>query len=199
MRSEVTNVINAVGELVGSIPMRQSNFASLMMLFRIKECMISIELLVSKGLIRDAASLLLEMIKFRLEMEYIAANPINADAWIRSKKDNTRPWKTSFLIDQLCRNDKDRKWEYDNYGFFQKLMHSDPMENQPDFPINEDDATTAVKEDLALCLYSEGSECYKILNAVITDFAGSGFDIKTNPCRKKNRAASPDAISRMHK
>ncbi|MBW1894500.1 MAG: hypothetical protein JRF40_04500 [Deltaproteobacteria bacterium] len=180
MRAEVTNVINVVGDQAGSTPLSQSNFVSLMILFRIRECMISIELLVSKGLIRDAAALLLKMIEYRLGIQYIATDSLHAKEWIRKKRENENPWKTSFLINTLFPDRSKNKAEYEMFEYVMNMQCSDPMENQPDFPIKDDELSSVSNDDLAVCLFYEGSECYKILNAVIKDFSDSGFEIQTN-------------------
>jgi len=180
MRAELTSVINAVGSLAGVTPLTQSNFVSLMILFRIRECMISTELLVSKGLIRDAAALLLKMIECRLEIQYIATDLSHAKEWIRKKKGNQSPWKISFLIRRLFPDRKNHKAEYDMFEYVMKMQSSDPMENQPDFPIKEDELSIPKSDDLAVCLFYEGSECYKTLSAAVKDFSDSGFDIQTN-------------------
>ncbi|NOR46848.1 MAG: hypothetical protein GQ533_02205 [Methanosarcinaceae archaeon] len=54
MRNEITNLIISIAEQARTKPMRISNYVSLLILFRIKECMVSIEILISKGLERDA-------------------------------------------------------------------------------------------------------------------------------------------------
>lgn len=180
MRAEVTHVINAVGELANSNPLSQSNFVSLMILFRIKECMISIELLVSKGLARDAATLLLQMIEYRLEMQYIAADSAHAGEWIAKKTKNRSPWKISFLLDRLFSDPNTKKTEYEAFKYIMNIKYGDPMENQPDFPVQEDELSLVSNDDLAICLFYEGSECYKILNAAIHDFTDSGFDIQAD-------------------
>lgn len=180
MRAEVTSVINAVGDLAGVTPLTQSNFVSLMILFRIRECMISTELLISKGLIRDAAALLLKMIECRLEIQYIATDASHVKEWIRKKRGNENPWKISFLISRLFPERSKHKAEYEMFEYVMNMQCSDPMENQPDFPIKEDELSIAKGDDLAVCLFYEGSECYKILSAAVKDFSESGFEIQTN-------------------
>jgi len=180
MRSEVTKLINTVGEQAISAPLCQSNFVSLMILFRIRECMLSIDLLISKGLARDAAVLLLTLIELRFEMEYIALDSLNADEWISQTRSQHRPWEIDFLLKELFQDDLERQAEKENYDHFLQMKYADPMGDQPRFPIKDDDSASASNDDLATCLFCEGSECYRILKAAARDLSDSGFEIQDN-------------------
>lgn len=178
MRTEVTRLINAIGQQAAVTPLRQSNFVSLVMLFRIREYMLSIELLVSKGLAHDAAVLILALMRLRMEMQYITLDTMNADEWIQRKKQSATPWDIEKLTTELCPDPEERNTEKMNREFFEKLQHADPMRNQPDFPIKEDEIATASRDELAICLFCAGSECYRILKAAAADLSDAGFKIK---------------------
>ena len=180
MRSEITNLINTIGEQATSKPLTQSNFVSLKILFRLKECMVSIELLISKGLARDAAQLLLTLMELRLEMQYIAENPSRADEWIAGNRQNIKPWPVDVLIKHLFPNVDDQNTEHSNYRHLLQIKHSDPMGTQPSFPVKDDDFIHSDKNDLAVCLFCEGSECYRTLIAASEDLSASGFSISKN-------------------
>ena len=139
MRSEITRLINTIGEQATSKPLTQSNFVSLKILFRLKECMVSIELLISKGLARDAAQLLLILMELRLEMQYIAENPSHADEWIFSNRQDKNPWPVDVLIKNIFPNADDQNTEHSNYRHLLQIKHSDPMGAQPSFPVKNDD------------------------------------------------------------
>lgn len=180
MRSEITNLINTVGEQASSKPLTQSNFVSLKILFRLKECMVSIELLISKGLARDAAQLLLTLMELRLEMQYITENPSCASKWISNNRQNKKSWPVDFLIKALFPNHEDQNTERSNYKHLLQIKHSDPMGTQPNFPVKNDDFIHSDQNDLAVCLFCEGSECYRTLIAASEDLADSGFTISKN-------------------
>jgi hypothetical protein len=180
MRTEVTNLINTIGEQASATPLTQSNFVSLKILFRLKECMVSIELLISKGLARDAAVLLITLMELRLNMQYIADNSSNASEWIACNRQNTNPWPVDFLIQELFPNKEDQNTELSNYRHLLQIKHSDSMGTQPSFPIKDDDFINIERNDLAICLFCEGSECYRTLIAASDDLSESGFNIRDN-------------------
>jgi len=180
MRTEITNLINTIGEQASSTPLTQSNFVSLKILFRLKECMVSIELLISKGLDRDAAVLLLTLMELRLEMQYITDDTSNASEWIVCNRQSTKPWPVDFLIQKLFPNKEDQNTERANYEHLLQIKHSDPMGTQPSFPIKNDNFIDINRDDLAICLFCEGSECYRTLIAASDDLSESGFNIHKN-------------------
>jgi len=180
MRTEVTNLINTIGQQATSTLLTQSNFASLKILFRLKECMLSIELLISKGLARDAAVLLNTLMKLRLEMQYIARNPSSVGDWISGYKQNKSPWSVEFLIRELFPNTEEQITERSNYEYLVMIKQSDPMGSQPSFPVKDDDFIRTEGDVLAVCLFCEGSECYRTLKAASADFSDSGFNISNN-------------------
>jgi len=180
MRTEVTNLINTIGEQASSTSLTQSNFVSLKILFRLKECMISIELLISKGLARDAAVLLTTLMKLRLEMQYIARNPSHAGDWISDYKQKKSPWSVEFLIRELFPDNEDQITERSNYEYLLMIKQSDPMGSQPSFPVKNDDFIHTDRDDLSVCLFCEGSECYRTLKAASADLSDSGFSIGAN-------------------
>jgi len=180
MRTEATKLINAIGRQATSTLLTQSNFVSLKILFRLKECMLAIELLISKGLSRDAAVLLNTLMKLRLEMQYISQNPARADEWISDYKQNRSPWSVEFLIRELFPKDQDQITERSNYEYLLTIKQSDPMGSQPSFPVKDDDFIRTEGDVLAVCLFCVGSECYRTLKAASADFSDSGFNISSN-------------------
>jgi len=54
------------------------------------------------------------------------------------------------------------------------------MGSQPSFPVKDDDFTHTDRNDLAVCLFCEGSECYRTLKAASADLSDSGFSIRAN-------------------
>ncbi len=179
MRSEVTRLINAIGAQTTSAPLRRSNYVSLVMLFRIRESMLSIELLISKGLAHDAAVLLLSLMELRLEIQYVLQNSANADEWIARKKIKAAPWPIEKLFDVVFQDEEIRAKEKANYNFFIKLRNGDPMGRQTNFPVKEDEIVSISRNELAICLFCAGKECYQILKAAALDFADAGFQIQS--------------------
>ncbi|MFO7557489.1 MAG: hypothetical protein R6X10_01550 [Desulfobacterales bacterium] len=180
MRTEITKLINTIGKQASSTPLTQSNFVSLKILFRLKECMLSIELLISKGLARDAAVLLTALMKLRLEMQYIEQNSSAAGDWISDYKQKKSPWSVEFLIRELFPNPEDQITERSNYEYLLMIRQSDPMGSQPSFPVKDNDFIHTDRDDLAICLFCEGSECYRTLKAASADLSDSGFRISAN-------------------
>jgi len=186
MRNEITNLITAFTKQATSKPMRLSNYASLLILFRMKECMASIEILISKGLERDAATLILTLIELRLDMQYIVLNYRNAETWINHNKENQKPWKVSMLFEKLFPNKNERKSEKEMYRNFSMIKHGNPFGGTISFPIGVKDEWLVVNEKSsdsnirANYIFAEGIQCIGIFKAVIKDLSDAGFDIKSN-------------------
>lgn len=175
MRTEVTGLINSVVSQATVIPLSQSNFVSLVMLFRVRESMLSIELLISKGLARDAAILLVALIEARLEIQYIAAYPLETEEWITANRQKKRAWNVNDLMVRLFKNKAALEKEQANYRLFLDMCHNDPMRNQPSIPLDEDDVVTTSENDLIEGLYCATFECYQILKAAVADLSAAGF------------------------
>lgn len=177
MRVEVTRLINSVIGQADVKPLSQSNFVSLVMLFRVRESILSIQLLISKGLARDAAMLLTGLIESRLEMQYVAANPFLADDWITGNRNNEKPWGIPHMITRLYEKPARQEEETANYNRFRKMQYNDPMGNQPNIPLQEEDVISASENELADSLYGATTECYLILKSAVADFSDSGFTV----------------------
>ena len=72
-----------------------------------------------------------------------------------------------------------KKIQFDEEEFFgdDENIYSEKVR---ELLLEEDELSTAKGDDLAVCLFYEGSECYKILSAAVKDFSESGFEIQTN-------------------
>ena len=186
MRNEITNLIKAIIKQARSKPMRISNYVSLLILFRMKECMASVEILISKGLERDAATLILTLIELRLDMQYIVIKYKNAETWINHSKEYRKPWKVGFLFDELFPNENERKSEREIYRIFSMIKHGNPFGGTISFPVGVNDEWLVVNEKTsdsnkrAIYVFAEGIQCYGIFKATIKDFSEAGFDIKSN-------------------
>ena len=186
MRNEITNLIIAFTKQATSKPMRLSNYVSLLILFRMKECMTSVEILISKGLERDAATLILTLIELRLDMQYIALDyKKNAKDWIDHDEDYKKPWKVGILFKELFPNKNERDREKECYRNFSMIKHGNPFGGTISFPIGVKDEWLVVNEKSnsnmqAPYIFAEGIECHGILKAAIKDFSDAGFDIKSN-------------------
>ena len=186
MRNEITNLIIAYIKQATSKPMRISNFVSLVMLFRMKECMMSIDLLISKGLERDAATLILTLIELRLDMQYIGLNYKNAETWINHDEKHRKPWNVGFLFKELFPNEKERENEKEIYRKYSMIKHGNPFGGTISFPVGVVDGWLTVKKKDSdpntqiINIFTEGTQCYGIFKTILKDFCDAGFDIKSN-------------------
>jgi len=186
MRNEITNLIIAITKQATSKPMRLSNYVSLLILFRMKECMASIEILISKGLVRDAATLILTLIELKLDMQYIVLDYENAEKWINHNKKYKKPWKVSTLFKELFPNENERKSEKECYQTFSMIKHGNPFGGTISFPFGVKDGWLVVNGKSldpnmqANYIFTEGIQCYGIFKAAIKDLSDAGFDIKSN-------------------
>jgi len=186
MRNEITNLIITYIKQATSKPMRISNFVSLIVLYRMKDCMVSIELLISKGLERDAATLILTLIELRLDMQYIGLDYKNAETWINHNKENKKPWNVGFLFKELFPNEKELENEKEIYRKYSMIKHGNPFGGTISFPVGVKDGWLVVKEKILdpntqiIILFNEGIQCHGIFKTILKDFCDAGFDIKSN-------------------
>ncbi len=102
---------------------------------RMSECTLSIELLASKGFVRDAATLLLTLIELRLDLQYIAQSPGREDEWLSHTTENRKPWSVRNQITEIFNDTKERDAEFANYRTFSMVKHGNPAGGTASFPI----------------------------------------------------------------
>jgi len=101
---------------------------------RMAECALSIELLASKGMHRDAATLLLTLIELRLDLQYIALSPGREDHWLKHTKKQSKPWRVAQQIKEIFKDKGEQDGEMANYCTFSMVKHGNPAGGNASFP-----------------------------------------------------------------
>ena len=102
---------------------------------RMAECSLSIELLASKGFVRDAATLLLTLIELRIDLQYIVLSPGREDEWLKHTTENRKPWTVRQQITEIFDDMNERDAEFKNYRTFSMVKHGNPAGGTTSFPI----------------------------------------------------------------
>lgn len=102
---------------------------------RMAECTLSIELLASKGFVRDAATLLLTLIELRLDLQYMTLRHGREDEWLKHAAENRKPWPVGQQITELCSDVGERDAEHTNYRNLSMIKHGNPAGGVQSFPI----------------------------------------------------------------
>jgi len=204
MRDEITNLLRSVIHQAGDKRLRQSNIVSIMILYRIKESMNSIMLLITKGFERDAAVLLLTVIELSLDLKYISLDHLRAKEWIRHNVQHKKPWSVGKLFEELFVNEKERQAAKNIYTNFSMVKHGNPLGGTASFPLGLDDGWLTVRQDhpsdnvLATYLFCLGTECYEAVKAAVKDFSESGFDTSKSEVAIEKLDTELQAINRKH-
>lgn len=150
---------------------------------RMAECTLSIELLASKGFVRDAATLLLTLIELRLDLQYIARSPGREDEWLKHTKENCKPWKIHQQITEIFDDTNEQDAEFANYRTFSMVKHGNPAGGTASFPIEvREDALVLPNPDekpnlLPVYLFATGATLYQAGVAAGKMVHPVGFDM----------------------
>jgi hypothetical protein len=153
-------------------------------LHRMAECALSIELLASKGLFRDAATLLLTLVELRLDLQFISRSPGRDEQWLKHTKKETKSWKVGLQIKEIFTNPSERNSEFANYRLFSMAKHGNPAGEYASFPFGlREDSLILPAFDLNLrllpvWLFGVGSSIYQAAVAGGKIVHSVGFDMR---------------------
>jgi Family of unknown function (DUF5677) len=179
-----TAAVELMVEILRQALTRQLNkedLVVLMLLNRLVECLLSFELLLSRGRERDAGVLLVTLIELRLDLCYLNKNPSQAQAWIDHDDHHRKPWKVSFLIDALHTDQDERAAAKAVYEHCSMVKHGNPAGGILTFPIGIDNRRLVHRERdlgdfLAVYTFSAVGAVYEGLCAAANTWLRSGFD-----------------------
>lgn len=110
------------------------------LLQRMSETTLALEVLVSKGFIRDTATLLVVLMELRLDLQYIARVPGSEAVWLAHNEQSRKPWKVRDQINTIHASESEREAERDVYRVFSMAKHGNPSGGAVSFkfpPIGE--------------------------------------------------------------
>lgn len=152
-------------------------------LHRMAECALSIELLASKGFLRDAAILIVTLMELRLDLQYMARVPGREVEWLNHAVQSRKPWTVRHEIEDVYPASGERDAELANYRAFSMVKHANPAGGNASFPLSpvadglgvHDPAETA--RLLPVYLYAVGTCLCESVTAVARMVQAVGFDI----------------------
>lgn len=158
---------------------------------RMAECTLSIELLASKGFVRDTATLLLTLIELRLDLQYISQSPGREDEWLKHTRENRKPWSVQTQITEIFNDTDERAAEFESYRTFSMVKHGNPAGGTSSFPIgvredglvlpNLDEKSNLLPVYLYVTgaiLYQAGAAAGKMVHPVGFDMSGEIEQLK---------------------
>ncbi|MDT3779172.1 DUF5677 domain-containing protein [Nitrospira sp. MA-1] len=185
MRSVMLNTVNSLLNQNDQASKASPMIVVTGVFHRMAECTLSIELLASKGFVRDAAILLVTLIELRLDLQYIALSPGRVDDWLKHKTKNQKPWKVKKQILEIFRNTNERDAEVENYCTFSMVKHGNPAGETATFPIGvREDALVLPNPDekrnlLPIYLFTVAANLYQASVAAGKMVHPIGFDISS--------------------
>lgn len=171
---------------------------------RMAECTLSIELLASKGFVRDAATLLLTLIELRLDLQYIAQSPGREDEWLKHTTENRKPWTVRQQITEIFDDTNERDAEFANYRTFSMVKHGNPAGWTASFPIGvREDALVLPSPNekpnlLQVYLFAVGATLYQAGVAAGKMVHPVGFDMSGEIEQLKKLDAELSLLNESH-
>lgn len=158
---------------------------------RITEVCLSVELLVSKGRWRDAATLLLTIFELRLDLQYLVAEQTRVETWLSHREKGRKPWRVTEQIRDLFPDDSEREAERSNYRSFSMIKHGNPAADGLGFSIHPGTRHLTVHGDemnlgmSVACLFTAGTNLMEavvaareLLETVGIDFSNTLKEVK---------------------
>lgn len=153
---------------------------------RMAECALAIELLASKGFLRDAATLILTLMELRLDLQYMARVPGREAEWLSHEAQSRKPWTVGREIKDVYPDAGERDTELANYRMLSMVKHANPAGSNASFPLSPVDDGLGVR-DLAetarllpVYLFAVGTNLCESVTAVASMVHAAGFDISEN-------------------
>ncbi|MDX6404021.1 MAG: hypothetical protein QOH70_1476 [Blastocatellia bacterium] len=108
---------------------------ALMIVLRMTEGAVSIELLCLKNRVRDSAILLLSLYELQLDLQYISLDNARAETWIDHAKETTKPWGVMSQLREIYTNPTELAAERAIYRRYSMAKHSNPLGRNFSFPV----------------------------------------------------------------
>lgn len=135
MRRTVSAFLQHIISQLSSHPVTTPIRVALVIMNRLAEGSLSVELLCLKNRVRDGAILLLSLHELQLDLQYIALDLSRADTWIDHTQKNRKPWRISSQMQEIYTtvNELDaERWLYRQYSM---VKHCNPAGENFAFPM----------------------------------------------------------------
>jgi hypothetical protein len=203
IRTAAGALIVSITEQAGSRPIGKADLVALMLLTRLAECLLSFELLTSRGCERDAAVLLVTLTELSLDLRYLETRPGQVEVWVAHDKRRRKPWKVADQIEALYANENDRDAAERNYELCSMVKHGNPAGGNLTLPIGIEGRMVVHRlrdtgDFLAVYAFAAAAAVQEALNAAARMWTQSGFDVGAG-CEAANEAWKQiQALSHQH-
>ena len=136
MRRTLVAFFKHVVEQLVKTPVTSAIRVVLGIMGRLEEGSLSVELLCQKGRTRDAAILLLSLHELRLDLQYIAMDPVRAETWLDHAREDIKPWRVKTQINEIFTDEKERDAERGVYRQYSMAKHGNRVAQQFAFGIS---------------------------------------------------------------
>jgi len=116
-------------------PVTTSIRVALVIVDRMVEGSLSIELLCMKNRVRDAAILLLSLHELQLDLQYIALDLSRADTWVDHTREDRKPWRVAAQMQEIYTAANELDAERSLYRSYSMVKHCNPAGTNFAFPI----------------------------------------------------------------
>ena len=136
MRRTLVAFFKHVVEQLATTPVTSAIRVVLGIMNRLGEGALSVELLCQKGRTRDTAILLLSLHELRLDLQYIAIDPVRADTWLDHALEDRKPWRVATQINEIFADGTERDAERAVYRQYSMAKHGNRVAQQFAFGIS---------------------------------------------------------------
>ena len=173
---------HVLSQLISSpvtVPVR----VTLVIVNRLAEGALSVELLCQKNRTRDAAILLLSLHELRLDLQYIALNRLRADIWLDHTREEKKPWSVMDQIKEVYTESNELNAELEIYRKYSMIKHCNPVGKNLTFGLAaERDALLLDCGDnnspmICVHLLGLGGHIRSAVDAAASIWASEGLDI----------------------
>jgi hypothetical protein len=162
------------------------------------ECSLSIEILASKGRVRDAAVLILTLFELRVDLQYIAQDAQRETEWLEQAETRRKRWSVSSQLKHLYPNEKERELEAWFYEQCSMVKHGNPAGGQISFAASVEPGHLVLgKENFDLLrgyLFAAASNLSQAFQAALQILRRHGCDVEAHVSRMQKCTASLDIV-----
>ena len=184
MRLTLNAFFKHVLSQLASIPFTRPTRVAFIIIHRLAEGSISIELLCQKNRVRDAAILVLNLHELILDLQYIALDKSRADTWLDHTKEQTKPWRVGNQIKEIYNIKNEQESERDIYRWYSMTKHGNPAGKHFVFPISQHDRDSLLLDcsnnnnPMVRChMFALGTHIYRAGTAAARIYASEGLDV----------------------
>jgi hypothetical protein len=181
IRTVAVNLVTNIVKQESERPLSNLDWAALVVLARLNECQLSIELLLAAGRERDAAVLLTTLLELGFDIRFLEKHPEAIDIWLAHDQEGKKPWKVFTLMRDLHPLLTEREAITEVYRRCSMVKHANPVGGTLTFSTGIQNRTLFVqREELSFIRaygFAAGGTLYEATKAAASIWRVSGFDV----------------------